>query len=109
VRNLVNPPDDYRLTVLAGLDPMTILECTQRAMAFWTYQNTQEQSVAILKVAHVAADRHLSSFQQHTARHWSNRLQALRTESDRIVLDANTRLEDLERQVRGMTRLALST
>ncbi|ETI20948.1 hypothetical protein G647_07291, partial [Cladophialophora carrionii CBS 160.54] len=42
VRNLLRPPDDYKASVLAGLDPATIIECAQKALTFWTYQNAQE-------------------------------------------------------------------
>ena len=43
VSNLLNPPEDWKASVLAGLDPATIMECAQRALSFWTYQNAQEQ------------------------------------------------------------------
>ena len=43
LRNLLSPPEDWKASVLAGLDPATIMECAQRALSFWTYQNAQEQ------------------------------------------------------------------
>ena len=43
VNNLLDPPDDFRASVLAGLSPGTIIECAQKALSFWTYQNAQEQ------------------------------------------------------------------
>ncbi|OAG34332.1 hypothetical protein AYO21_11512 [Fonsecaea monophora] len=42
VRNLVNPPEDFKTSVLCGLDPANIMECAQTALSFWTYQKAQE-------------------------------------------------------------------
>lgn len=36
------PTEDYKTSVLSGLDPSTIMDCASRALAFWTYQTTQE-------------------------------------------------------------------
>lgn len=44
VTNL-SPTEDYKTSVLSGLNPAVIIECASRAMAFWTYQTTQEVSV----------------------------------------------------------------
>jgi E3 ubiquitin-protein ligase CCNP1IP1 len=41
VTNL-NPPEDYKTSVLSGLSPALVMECAGRAMAFYTYQVTQE-------------------------------------------------------------------
>lgn len=38
----LSPPEDYKTSVLSGLDPATIVECASRALSFWTYQTTQE-------------------------------------------------------------------
>ena len=38
----LNPSEDYKTSVLSGLDPSTVMECAGRALAFWTYQTTQE-------------------------------------------------------------------
>lgn len=45
VETLLNPTEDYKTSVLSGLDPNTIMECAGRALAFWTYQTTQEMCV----------------------------------------------------------------
>lgn len=41
----LKPTEDYKTSVLSGLDPATIMECASRGLAFWTYQATQEVSV----------------------------------------------------------------
>lgn len=39
---ILTPTEDYKTSVLSGLDPTTIIECAGRALSFWTYQATQE-------------------------------------------------------------------
>ncbi|RKP05952.1 hypothetical protein THASP1DRAFT_32223 [Thamnocephalis sphaerospora] len=38
----LNPPEDYKSSVLAGLRPDIIADVCQRALSFWTYQVAQE-------------------------------------------------------------------
>lgn len=38
----LNPSEDYKTSVLSGLSPNIIIECTSRALSFWAYQATQE-------------------------------------------------------------------
>ncbi|KAL1985364.1 hypothetical protein VTN96DRAFT_7925 [Rasamsonia emersonii] len=42
VSSVLNPTEDYKTSVLSGLDPTTIMECAGRALSFWAYQTTQE-------------------------------------------------------------------
>jgi len=42
VSTQLNPTEDYKTSVLSGLSPSTIMECAGRALAFWSYQSTQE-------------------------------------------------------------------
>lgn len=42
VSALLNLTDDYKASVLSGLDPSAIAECAGRALGFWQYQMTQE-------------------------------------------------------------------
>lgn len=44
VANL-NPTEDYKTSVLSGLNPTVIMECAGRALSFWAYQTMQEMSV----------------------------------------------------------------
>jgi hypothetical protein len=44
VKTRLSPTEDYKTSVLSGLDPTTVMECASRALAFWTYQTTQEMS-----------------------------------------------------------------
>ena len=42
VSTSLQPTEDYKTSVLSGLNPSTIMECAGRALAFWSYQSTQE-------------------------------------------------------------------
>ena len=41
----LNPSEDYKTSVLSGLSPALIMECAGRALAFYSYQTTQEMLV----------------------------------------------------------------
>ena len=38
----LNPPQTFRTTILAGMNPMIVQDICGRALGFWTYQVTQE-------------------------------------------------------------------
>ena len=42
VSTQLNPTEDYKTSVLSGLNPSIIMECAGRGLSFWTYQSTQE-------------------------------------------------------------------
>ncbi|KAJ5894793.1 Zinc finger RING-type [Penicillium taxi] len=42
VSTILSPTEDYKTSVLSGLDPNTVMECAGRALGFWAYQSTQE-------------------------------------------------------------------
>lgn len=44
-RTFLQPSEDYKTSVLSGLNPSTIMECAARGLAFWSYQSTQEMYV----------------------------------------------------------------
>ncbi|EAL22640.1 hypothetical protein CNBB2720 [Cryptococcus deneoformans B-3501A] len=46
VMTTLNPTNEYKASILAGLPPSTILEITARAISFWTYQLSQERQAA---------------------------------------------------------------
>lgn len=39
---ILQPTDDYKMSVLSGLGPTIIMECANSGMAFWAYQSSQE-------------------------------------------------------------------
>lgn len=44
---ILSPTEDYKASILSGLDPTTIMECAGRALMFWSYQATQEVYVMV--------------------------------------------------------------
>jgi E3 ubiquitin-protein ligase CCNP1IP1 len=38
----MNPSEDYKTSILSGFGPSVIMECAARALAFYSYQATQE-------------------------------------------------------------------
>lgn len=42
VLTMLNPSDDYKTSLLSGLNPGLIMEIAGRGLAFWNYQATQE-------------------------------------------------------------------
>ncbi|OAP57206.1 hypothetical protein AYL99_07944 [Fonsecaea erecta] len=78
---LSDPPEDYKASVLCGLDPATIMECAYRALSFWTHQNAQEQM-----------------YQQRNYRSLTQKYHQLNAEAERNVHEANARIQALESQ-----------
>jgi E3 ubiquitin-protein ligase CCNP1IP1 len=38
----LNPTEDYKTSILSGLNPTIIMEITGRGLGFWNYQMAQE-------------------------------------------------------------------
>lgn len=43
----LNPSEDYKTSVLSGLNPEAVMECAGRALSFWSYQMTQDLFVIL--------------------------------------------------------------
>ncbi len=56
VTTIIHPTEDYKTSVLSGLDPTTIMECAGRGLAFWSYQTTQEMYPSFTLLSNRAAD-----------------------------------------------------
>ncbi|KAL2438279.1 hypothetical protein ABEF95_005660 [Exophiala dermatitidis] len=91
VQTRLNPSEEYKASVLSGLDPTTIMECAGRAIAFWTYQITQE-----------------ISYQEYVARNLSESNDHLSTSVDKIIHDANAEIQALEKKLAGTSGLSAS-
>ncbi|WVQ71689.1 hypothetical protein IAR50_001230 [Cryptococcus sp. DSM 104548] len=44
----LNPTNEYKASILAGLPPHTVMEIAARALSFWTYQLSQESAFQAL-------------------------------------------------------------
>ncbi|KAI5293240.1 hypothetical protein KEM52_005723, partial [Ascosphaera acerosa] len=88
VATALNPAEDYKTSVLSGLDPNTVMECAGRALAFWTYQVTQE-----------------IFYQEYLGKGLTEKYGALSKQMDKVVHDANLEISSLQARLQD-TQLA---
>ncbi|KAK2831016.1 hypothetical protein FQN49_007083 [Arthroderma sp. PD_2] len=82
VSTLLSPTEDYKTSVLSGLDPTTIVECAGRALSFWTYQATQE-----------------IFYQDHLSKTLRDKCGTMGKQMDQMAHDANSAIETLQRRI----------
>ncbi|KAJ5559098.1 Zinc finger RING-type [Penicillium sp. DV-2018c] len=86
VSTILNPTEDYKTSVLSGLDPNTIMECAGRALGFWAYQSTQE----------------MSFYQEYRAKSLTEKYANLSTQMDKVIHNANTEIMALQKKLTDM-------
>ncbi|KAL3446856.1 hypothetical protein BJX65DRAFT_105222 [Aspergillus insuetus] len=79
VNTLLRPTEDYKTSVLSGLDPTTIMECAGRALTFWTYQTSQE-----------------ITYQEYLVKSLTDKYTNLNTQMDKVIHNANTELSTMQ-------------
>ncbi|RDL29719.1 Cyclin [Venustampulla echinocandica] len=84
VTNL-NPTEDYKTSVLSGLNPNIIMECAGRALSWWAYQATQE-----------------IIYQEYLAKNLSEKYSALNLQMDKIIHDANSEISNLRSKISNL-------
>ncbi|PYH96628.1 cyclin [Aspergillus ellipticus CBS 707.79] len=82
VATVLNPTEDYKTSVLSGLDPNTIMECAGRALLFWTYQTTQE-----------------IFYQEFVAKTLTEKYGNLNTQMDKVIHNANSEISTLQSRI----------
>ncbi|KAK5455991.1 hypothetical protein LTS15_005310 [Exophiala xenobiotica] len=87
VQTQLNPTEEYKTSVLSGLDPGAILDCAGRAIAFWTYQITHE-----------------IAYQQYVAKNLTDRYTNLNAAMDRVVHEANTEIQTMQKRLEDLSR-----
>ncbi|OSC96733.1 hypothetical protein PYCCODRAFT_1378622 [Trametes coccinea BRFM310] len=92
----LHPSNDYKTSVLSGLNPAIILEICSRALSFWQYQVHQEHS-----------------FQQALYRNVNEKNAQMEKRLENVIREANgeislltNKLSDLERDLEGERRKA---
>ncbi|PKY03387.1 cyclin [Aspergillus campestris IBT 28561] len=85
VATILNPTEDYKTSVLSGLDPNTIMECAGRALLFWTYQSSQE-----------------IFYQEFLGKTLTEKYTNLNTQMDKVVHNANTEIATLQAKLSEM-------
>ncbi|PYH42304.1 uncharacterized protein BP01DRAFT_405292 [Aspergillus saccharolyticus JOP 1030-1] len=85
VATILNPSEDYKTSVLSGLDPNTIMECAGRALLFWTYQTTQE-----------------IFYQEFLGKTLTEKYANLNTQMDKVIHNANSEISALQARLSDM-------
>ncbi|PCH02405.1 Hypothetical protein PENO1_038150 [Penicillium occitanis (nom. inval.)] len=85
VSTILNPTEDYKTSVLSGLDPTTIIECAGRALSFWAYQTTQE-----------------ICYQEYLSKGLTEKYSNLNTEKEKLINSANAEISSLQNKVAEM-------
>ncbi|KAH9940567.1 hypothetical protein B0H21DRAFT_754610 [Amylocystis lapponica] len=83
----LHPSNDYKTSVLSGLNPTIILEICSRAMSFWQYQVHQEHS-----------------FQQAVTRNVNEKNAQLQKQLDNVIREANGEISLLNNKVAEIER-----
>lgn len=99
---ILNPTEDYKTSVLSGLDPNTIMECAGRAMLFWTYQTTQEMFDRTLHLIVMECRLTESSlYQEFLGKTLTEKYATLNTQMDKIIHNANAEISTLQTRLQG--------
>ncbi|KAF4253354.1 hypothetical protein KXW98_002082 [Aspergillus fumigatus] len=101
---VLNPSEDYKTSVLSGLDPNTIMECASRALVFWAYQATQEMCVLPIFpidfcINFLTGDRF---YQEYLGKSLTEKYSTLNTHMDRVIHNANTEISALQAKLNSM-------
>lgn len=107
VITVLNPTEDYKTSVLSGLDPNTIMECAGRALLFWTYQTTQEMCVFLSAARSCCVLTDNSYYQEFLAKTLTEKYTGLNTQMDKVVHNANTEISTLQARLSGSYRPTL--
>ncbi|KAI1763180.1 hypothetical protein GGR53DRAFT_531743 [Hypoxylon sp. FL1150] len=75
----LNPSEDYKTSVLSGLSPNVIIECTSRALSFWAYQASQEVY-----------------YQEQFSKALTEKYSNLSVDFDKLINDANVEVSGLQ-------------
>ncbi|KAI1615049.1 cyclin B1 interacting protein 1 [Exophiala viscosa] len=86
VKTRLDPSEEYKTSVLSGLDPSTVLECAGRAVAFWSYQVTHE-----------------IAYQQFVAKNLTEKYTHLSSTMDKVVHEANTEIQAMQKKLGDST------
>ncbi|ORY13512.1 hypothetical protein BCR34DRAFT_441527, partial [Clohesyomyces aquaticus] len=81
----LNPTEDYKTSVLSGLNPTIIMECASRGLAFYSYQASQE-----------------IVYQEHSVKKITERYASLSQQIDQLIHDANAQIKALQEKMQAM-------
>ncbi|RAH50337.1 uncharacterized protein BO95DRAFT_352703 [Aspergillus brunneoviolaceus CBS 621.78] len=112
VATILNPSEDYKTSVLSGLDPNTIMECAGRALLFWTYQTTQEVCAFFLAPARKnlletpsLTDHSSSFYQEFLGKTLTEKYTNLNTQMDKVIHNANSEISALQARISDQNQI----
>ncbi|KAK9245089.1 hypothetical protein V1506DRAFT_539510 [Lipomyces tetrasporus] len=82
---LLNPTEEYKSSVLAGLSPAVISEISSRALSFWSYQYSQELL-----------------YQEFIVKSLSEKIDQVVQDRDRIARAADADIDSLKRHMNAL-------
>ncbi|MCJ1314148.1 hypothetical protein MMC25_007828 [Agyrium rufum] len=85
VATKLNPSEDYKTSVLSGLSPTAVMECAGRAIAFWSYQATQE-----------------IIYQEYLAKSLTDKYANLNNQMDSVISEANNELDQVHQKLQAL-------
>jgi E3 ubiquitin-protein ligase CCNP1IP1 len=97
----LQPTEDYKTSVLSGLDPTKIMECAGRGLAFWTYQTTQEMYPFFDIHAETRLLTGARLYNQTMGKNLAEKYSHLNGQLDKIVGDANSEIQALQTKIKG--------
>ena len=109
VSTQLNPTEDYKTSVLSGLNPSIIMECAGRGLSFWSYQSTQEMYVLPSGFPVPFADMACSIYQEYLAKSLTEKYGNLSVQMDKIINDANSEIDSLTQKLSSSTLLCEPT
>ena len=101
VSTILSPTEDYKTSVLSGLDPNTIMECAGRALAFWTYQTTQEMWATTWVCVRSIILISTSFYQEYLGKTLTDKYGTLNNQMDKVIHDANSEISNLQTKISG--------
>ena len=99
----MNPSEDYKTSVLSGLNPTIIMECASRAVGFWSYQATQEMYHTTPCTGRILCGitDFYSTYQEYLAKTLTEKYGNLSLQMDNIINEANTEMDHLNQKMEG--------
>jgi E3 ubiquitin-protein ligase CCNP1IP1 len=99
----LNPPEDYKTSILSGFAPSVVLDCASRALAFYAYQSSQEMysTVSTYTTENLTTCR---QYAHHFNSNLSDKYNRKLSHLQNSLLQANSDIEQLTEALKG-TRL----
>lgn len=101
----LSPPPDYKSSILCGLTPSDIMECTSKGLEFFTYQAAQEMQVAPSSAHEIQIVlTRIRAFQLHVRSNATAKCAEYKKELVQVETNAKGTIDALEDQLKSSYR-----